>query len=226
MDNRVLQPVDDTTVRHRIAQQLTKHIVAGNFQPGQRLTEQELASSLQVSRGPLREAIRELAETGLLVSVPYKGLYVRSVTRRDLEELYSLRTTLERFAFERCWQKRSTDSLADLSHRNADLVRVIDAGNDGLQAIALELQLHAWCYELSDHRLLQRSWESMLPNLNLYFSLHQRAHGRSGPLRESHDRYVELAHGDSLDDMLEHLTEHMRQGLATTLTTLGSNLAS
>ena len=226
MNIPALQPLDDMTVRHRIAQQLTAHIVAGNFQPGQKLTEQDLANSLKVSRGPLREAIRELAEIGLLVSVPYKGLYVRSVTQRDLEELYSLRTALESFAFERCWSRRTPESLAELTRRNETLIKTIDAGSDTVLAISQELHLHAWCYELSDHRLLQRSWESMRPNLNLYFSLHQRAHDRCGPLRQSHDDYVRLAHGDSLDAMLEHLKDHMRQGLQTTLSTLGDNLSS
>lgn len=220
MNQLALQPIDDTTIRHRIAQQLTAHIVAGKLLPGQKLTEQELAASLNVSRGPLREAIRELADIGLLVSIPYKGLYVRSVTQRDLEELYSLRTALESLAFERCWSRRTPESLAELQRRNEVLIGIIDEGTDSLAAIEQELHLHAWCYELSDHRLLQRSWESMRPNLNLYFSLHQRAHQRCGPLRQSHDVYVELAQGEDLDDMLQHLQDHMRQGLETTLSAL------
>ena len=219
-----LQPLDDGTVRHRVVQLLTRHIVDGNFAPGQRLTEQQLASSLNVSRGPLREAIRELAETGLLVSKPYKGLYVRSVTHKDLEELYSLRTALEIFAFERCWSHRTEAAKDDLRSRSDVLKRTIDEGLDGQQAIELELRLHNWCYELSDHRLLQKNWEGMRSNVNFYFSLHQRAHDRKGPLRQSHDLYVELACGDSLPKMLEHLKDHMRQGFETTLDALTNRL--
>ena len=224
MNQPALQPVDDATVRRRITQQLTSHIVSGSFTPGQKLTEQALADSLRVSRGPLREAIRELAEAGLLVSVPYKGLYVRSVTARDLEELYSLRTQLESFAFTRCWEQRTPEAIADLQSRNQTLEQTIAQGADGLAAIEQELQLHGWCYELSGHRLLQRSWESMRPHLNLYFSLHQRAHDRKGPMRQSHDLYVSLAAGSSLPDMLEHLKDHMRQGLETTLEALAETL--
>ena len=221
-----LRPLDDGTVRKRVAQLLTDHIVRGTFSPGQRLTEQQLATSLNVSRGPLREAIRELAEIGLLVSLPYKGLYVRSITRTDLEELYSLRTVFETFAFERCWAKRTEAAKADLRRRSDDLKATIDAGQDGRLAIEQELHLHSWCYELSDHSLLQKNWDAMRANVYFYFSLHQRAHSRKGPLRQSHDQYVELACGDSLDAMRSHLEAHMRQGLETTLMAIGDRLSA
>jgi DNA-binding GntR family transcriptional regulator len=83
-------------------------------------------------------------------------------------------------------------------------------------AIDQELSLHSWCYELSGHKLLIKSWESMKPNPKFYFSLHQRAHGRKGPLRQSHDVYVQLACGDDLAAMLAHLQDRMRYALKTT----------
>jgi DNA-binding GntR family transcriptional regulator len=221
-----LQPLDAGTVRHRVVQLLTHHIVQGSFLPGQRLTEQQLATSLNVSRGPLREAIRELAETGLLVSKPYKGLYVRSVTQKDLEELYSLRTALETFAIERCWGNRTEAAKDDLHKRSRELKKTIGKGADGQRAIEQELHLHSWCYELSNHSLLQKHWEGMRSNVNFYFSLHHRAHDRKGPLRQSHDTYVNLACGDSLPDMLEHLKHHMRQGFEVTLSSLSDKLSS
>ena len=211
-----LDPLDLGTLRHRVVDRLKRHIVSGAFAPGQRLTEQQLSAALQVSRGPLREAIRDLADTGLLISRPYKGLYVRSFTERDLEELYSLRATLEIFAFQRCWDRRDDNALADLHRRSATLKSTIDEGQDGLKAIEEELHLHSWCYELSDHALLQKSWSSMQANVYFYFSLHQRAHGRRGPLRQSHDAYVDLASGSDLDAMITHLHEHMRQGFERT----------
>lgn len=218
-----LEPVDDSTIRGQVLTRLRQHIVSGRLAPGQRLTEQELASSLRVSRGPLREAIRELVEVGLIVAVPYKGMFVRSVTAKDLEELYSLRTVLERFAFEQCWSKREPDALDDLHARNAALVRIVDEGQEPGLAIDQELVLHDWCYELSQHVLLRRAWDRLKPNLKFYFSLHQRAHDRRGPLRESHDRYVKLACGDDLSAMLAHLTEHMRQGLDVTMQLLNDH---
>ena len=212
-----LKPIDDETRRGKIVHNLRNLIVQGQVAPGERLTETALADQLGVSRGPLREAIRELVESGLVVSIPYKGLFVRQVTRRDLEELYSLRTTLEKFAFQLCWDRRSEDARQDLIQRNTVLKDVIADNNDRDHAIRQELILHNWCYELANHNLLMKSWERMKPNLQFYFTLHQRAHNRAGPLREAHDAYVGYATGESLDDMLLHLDQHMRQGLETTI---------
>ncbi len=212
-----LAPVIDETRRGRIVRKLRQLIVGGHVKPGERLTESDLAGKLGVSRAPLREAIRELVEFGLVESIPYKGLFVRRVTRSDLDELYSLRTMLEKFAFEQCWDKRTPAALEELNRRHEALVAESERGQDREKAIVLELDLHSWCYEVSEHKLLQKSWEQMKPNLQFYFTLHQKAHNRPGPLREAHEEYVKRASGDNLQEMLLHLEEHMRQGLSTTM---------
>lgn len=211
-----IKPVDDQTRRGQIVRNLRELILGGDIMPGTRLTETDLATRLGVSRAPVREAIRELVDIGLVVSLPYKGLFVRTVTRLDLEELYSLRTVLEQFAFTQAWEKRTEAQCDDLRMRNRRLIEAIE-NHDGLGAIEMELDLHSWCYELSNHRLLQTEWTRMRHNLQFYFILHQKAHGRSGPRRKSHDIYVDCACGDDLSAMMEHLSTHMRQGLKTTL---------
>ena len=211
-----LKPIEDKTRRGQIVHQMRELIVGGRVLPGERLTETDLASRLGVSRAPLREAIRELVDTGLVVSIPYKGLFVRSITSKDLEELYSLRTNLEQLAFRECWAKRDRVACDDLRARNTRLSEIITEGKAPLLAVVLELELHSWCYELAGHNLLLQSWERMKPNLQFYFTLHQKAHDRKGPLREAHDLYVNLACGDDLDAMLAHLEDHMRQGLGVT----------
>lgn len=210
-------PLADSTLRGRTVAQLRQLIVTGELAAGTRLTETDLAIALGISRGPLREAIRELVDIGLIVSKPYKGIFVRSVTRKDLEEIYSLRTNLEQFAFRKCWAKRSPEALTDLGKRNAKLSRTVEAGQNPLIAIEDELHLHSWCYELSGHHLLVQSWNRLKPNLQFYFAMHQQAHERPGPSRLAHDLYIELACGDDLNAMLGHLEDHMRQGLETTM---------
>lgn len=217
-----LEPLTESTRREHIVRSLRELIVSGAVPAGARLTEAELSAQLGVSRAPLREAVRELVSSGLLVSQPYKGLFVRGVSRRDLEELYSLRTTLEQMAFRECWSKRDTGALADLDARHDELVETTVRGDDPAQAIELEMKLHSWCYELSGHRLLMDAWQRIMPSLQFYFTLHQRAHSRPGPRRDAHEVYVALAKRDDLAAMLAHLEEHMQQGLARTVQLLRS----
>ncbi len=211
-----VRPLTDSTLRGRTVDQMKSLIVSGELAAGARLTETGLAEALGISRGPLREAIRELVDIGLVVSKPYKGLFVRDITLKDLHEIYSLRTALEQFAFQQCWNRRDQTSIDDLRRRNEKLTRTIVEASDPYGAILCELDLHSWCYELSEHQLLLHSWNRLKPNLQFYFAMHQQAHGRKGPLREAHDTYIELACGDNLDAMIQHLDEHMRQGLEKT----------
>ncbi|KIC12162.1 hypothetical protein RA19_02630 [Leisingera sp. ANG-M1] len=215
-----LKPIETRTLREQTVDELKTLIISGQLGKGERLTETGLAKALGISRGPLREAIRDLVEMGLLVSKPYTGIFVRGVTKRDIEELYSLRLALEKFAFQECWGKRTKANLEDLRARNLSLTSVIDDGCSPQEAIERELVLHSWCYEVSDHSLLQKSWSQLRPNLSFYFTIHQQAHARSGPQRDAHDNYVSLACGGDLDAMLEHLTHHMRQGMKQALTAL------
>jgi DNA-binding GntR family transcriptional regulator len=212
-----LSPLTEDTRRDHIVRSIRALIVSGAVPAGERLTETDLATQLGVSRAPLREAIRALVGSGLVVSQPYRGLFVRGYSHRDLEELYSLRTTLEKMAFREAWGRRTPAALADLDARHDALVAATVAGDDAAEAIELELVLHGWCYGLSGHRLLQEAWARLRPNLQFYFMLHQRAHARPGPRCDAHETYVNLARGADLDAMLDHLDAHMRQGLERTL---------
>ena len=65
-----LLPVKDNTLRAQITAQLNAMVTSGRYAPGERLTEHALAAELGVSRAPLREAIRDLADRGILISQP------------------------------------------------------------------------------------------------------------------------------------------------------------
>ncbi len=204
------------TLKDRTLERLQKLILTGDLEPGAKLLETQLSAQLDVSRATLREAMVQLSEIGLLVYLPFRGTFLRKLDPVDLDEIYSFRTGLEKMAFQFCWDKRDLISLADLQMRNNRLCDCITQ-NDPYGAIMAEMHLHSWCYELSGHTLLLQSWGRLKPNLQFYFAMHQKAHGRGGPLRESHDKYIELANGDSLADMLDHLEDHMQQGLENTM---------
>ncbi|MDC0431994.1 GntR family transcriptional regulator, partial [Paracoccaceae bacterium] len=113
----ILSEIRPLTLSGQVRDMLRDQIMAGKLSPGERLTETDLSQRLKVSRGPLREAILQLTEEGLLIKKTYKGLRVRSISLRELEELYSMRTTLELFAFEEAWEKKTDAALDDLRTR-------------------------------------------------------------------------------------------------------------
>ncbi len=210
-----MAPVPKATLRAHIAERLRAAILAGDIAPGAPLIETTLSARFDVSRGPLREALRQLVEEGLLVTVPYTGTHVATLSIEDVREIYSLRTALEIFAFEQVWERRDDRFRSELHRRNAALLASIDAGDDR-RSISTELELHGLVYEASDHKLLQRAWHGLRGRLQLYWAAHHRAHGRRGPRRDSHDSYIAAALGGDLDALRREIADHMRRGAAVT----------
>ena len=215
----ILKPVEDYTLRAQVARRILEMVTSGHYLPGERLTETALAEQLQVSRAPLREAIRELADQGILVNRPYRDLRVRPVSAQDLEELYSLRTALEQFAFRLAWSMRSPEALRGLEERYGALIEALEQG-DPATANERELAFHSWVYELTGHELLLSHWRRLAPLVQIYMSLHHRTHGAHGQFRHMSAEYLRLAGGDSLDAMCEHIFLHMKQGLTSVMAAL------
>ena len=203
------------TFRQHIAESLRSAILGGQLAPGTALVETTLAAQFNVSRGPLREAMRQLIEEGLLVTVPNTGTHVISLSVDDVREIYSMRVTLERFAFEHAWEKRNAAFRHELRRRNDVLTEHIDAGDDDGSILA-ELDFHGLIYETSGHRLLQQTWRSLRGRLQLYWAAHHRANTMRGPRRDSHDSYMRYALGEDLPAMLAEIADHMKRGATQT----------
>lgn len=214
-----LEPIDreqgaGRTLREQLVLVLRKAILEATLPPGGRLVETSLAEQLGVSRGPLREAILQLVEEGLVDQVPFRGAVVRSLSVEDIQEIYSFRTLLESFAFRVVWEKRTPEFFRMLDSRHRALNYAVYSG-DQQQAITREMDLHGLVYEFSKHRSLIESWNLLRGRLHFYFTLHHEAHHRKAALPDAHDTYVALAKGDDLGAMLQEVEQHMRRGLGT-----------
>ena len=199
------------TLKANVAAQLREAIINGDIPPRTKLVETQLSKILGVSRGPLREAIQQLVDQGLIENIPYTGTYVTDITVKNIQELYSFRTELERFAFTVIWDKRTPEFHENLKNQHDRLTKSIKS-KDSTATIFEELELHSVVYNHCGHELLKETWQCLKSRLHLYFTLHQKAHNSSGPKIKAHDTYVKLAAGESLNAMLEHVSEHMNQG--------------
>lgn len=187
----------------------------GTLEPGSQVIETRLASQFGVSRGPLREAIRQLIDEGLLFSKSYTATFVTELSKDDVREIYSIRTVLETFAFELVWDRREEAFRMEIERRHRALLEAIDRREDE-ESILAELKLHSLVFEQAGHKLLLSMWNSLRGRLQLYWAAHHRAHGRRGPRRAAHDDYVRLATGNSLEKMKAEITDHMQRGAERT----------
>lgn len=119
------------------ADAIRKKILAGELRPGDRLIEERLTEELDISRPPLREALRLLENEGLTDRLPRRGTFVRTLTDQDVHDILTVRSALERLAFEtgipvsdpqRLEPARSALAEMERCAREADRGSLVQAG--------------------------------------------------------------------------------------------------
>ena len=113
----------------RLADWITDEIVNGRFAPGERLVEQSLSKRCNVSRVPLREALRIVAGRGLLTIEPHRGAVVTPLSEDELNDLFGLRLALEGFAAAAVAMADPRPDLSPLHRLNAEMENCIAAGD-------------------------------------------------------------------------------------------------
>jgi len=89
-------------------------IIKGEYEPGQKLKEEEIAMRLGISRPPIREAFKALETEGLVVRKPRRGVFVTEMTAKDVWEAYTLKAALYEMATELAMDTISANQISDL----------------------------------------------------------------------------------------------------------------
>ena len=181
----------------QVASHLAEAIIAGRFQPGQRLSEVALARELGVSRAPIREAARLLESRGLLVSQPRRGFFVRALDAAELEDIFDLRLCLERHAMEHLAHACSPETQRALQHQVEVLCEAAASGSEG-RRIEEDLTFHRMLIEAAGNRRLLKSFDDLAHELRLCITLITRTHEAPETIADSHHLLLEaLASRDS-----------------------------
>lgn len=152
---------------NQIACVLTEAILNGDLKGGDRLVEAELQKYFNVSRSPLREALRELEKKGLVTIIPRKGTFVKRITRKDIEENFPVRASLEGLAARQAHPKITAETLAAMTQA---LSKMEDAARR-------EDTRAYWTHHLDFHELfINASGNEILINLLKNLRMHSLWH--------------------------------------------------
>jgi DNA-binding GntR family transcriptional regulator len=165
-----LDPVDRISYRHVVRDRLREAILTGELTPGQRLNEVAVAKQLGVSPTPVREAFRDLEHAGLIEVNPRRGAVVKAMTHRDLAEMYSLRSHLERLAVRLAHPRLTEEDFGQLE----DLIRKMEeTAQEGEAAAMVEVDVafHRHIVASADHSLLLQTWERINPSQWTYLTV-------------------------------------------------------
>lgn len=176
---------------------LREMMSGGHFKPGEHLKEAEIAVALKVSRGPVREALTQLAAEGHVELRRHRGAFVSQLTRVDVEEVHTLRAAIERLAAERACTRMGTTQFAAMDAVLADMLAV---GSDVKpeDVVRLDLQFHDIIYAACDHQRVQRVWTSIRSQVS--FFLHTRNVAFPDFSTVGHCEHLELRNALSLAD--------------------------
>ena len=155
-----LPPVERRVLRHEVLLGLRTGILAGDIAPGTRLLEVPLANELGVSRGPVREALRQLEQEGLVEFFPHRGAVVVGVAEAEVETIYGIRALLEGRAFARACRVVTDEDLEALS-RTVELMIAASEAGDVTAVTEHDLQFHGRVVEISGFQYLRRLWTSI-----------------------------------------------------------------
>lgn len=195
---------------------LRRLIITGEIAAGTHLVEAQLSDSYDVSRGPVRDALKKL-ETEGLVEARRRGVYVIGLSVHDIQELYSLRHVLEREAVTRCVQ---AEGDLDWSGGRAALARMGATARDrDVSGFAeADLDFHSEFYELSGHRRLDSVWQQYRPTFADMLAVTNTVDRDLGPTVHAHEVLLLAVVERRLEESLEQLRRHVEGSLDRMLT--------
>lgn len=198
--------------RETVADVLREAITSGNLQAGQKLTEAGVAEQLGTSRAPVREALRQLEQEGLVISYPYRGTEVLGVSQEEIEHvLVPVRVALEKYAFRKAMPRLEDADYARLDDLIADMEAAAAAGDTASLADG-DIRFHEAVVELSEQQHCLQIWRSIQPRVRAYFRRDAGYYAEPSKVAVQHRELIDaLRSGDPerLDDaIVAHIGTH------------------
>ncbi len=162
-----LTPPQKRSLGEDVVDRLRDAICSGQLPPHERLREEALSEFLQVSRGPIREALAQLEREGLVIREPNRGATVARLSFEDLEEIYNLRMALERLAVQKAIQHASAAHLAEMQTIVDRMAEALSRGITGQEAATLDLAFHEVIYQASKNKRLYEFWSVLRPQIHI-----------------------------------------------------------
>jgi len=229
MDKSIPTELAIESIHTQVTNALRKSIVSGYFRPGEKLSETALAQMFGISRTPVREALKQLQREGLVEIIPRVGTCVTKPTKKEIDDLFTVKEVLEGLAAALLTQRGEVPELAELEQAMADLEKAVKENNidDYVEANS---RFHDAIMRGSNNQKLQDLFQmssNQLPyNRYVYFTLSQPNRFQQS-LKEHYQIFEAIKSGDAQkaeNVMRQHVrasANELREGLEQKLIELG-----
>ncbi|MGQ9367918.1 GntR family transcriptional regulator [Azospirillum sp. ST 5-10] len=154
--NKIVRP----SLHEEAVARLRDLIIEGALRPGERLNERELCEQFGISRTPLREALKVMANEGLVVLLPNRGARVTRLTRRDIQDMFHVMGALEALSGELACRRVSEDAVAEIRALHYEMLAAY-ARRDRREYFRLNQAIHAAILAAADNPVLTTMYASL-----------------------------------------------------------------
>jgi DNA-binding GntR family transcriptional regulator len=199
----------------RVEAHLRKAIHAGKLRPRQRIIEEDLARELNVSRGPVREAILRLERDGLVVTTSRRGTFIHDISLAEIDVIFRMRAKLEGLCVHYMRENPAIDAAALLGPALKKLSAAAVKNSDE-HFFRADMELHRSIWRAANQPLLYRTLNLVM---NPYIFIIARAYSSRFPMttrRNNHEEYVRIVLKTPLDKV-EQEVERYFEGLHSTV---------
>ena len=207
------------TLAEKVTDAIVLAVMERRIPFGSRLVEAEISRALNVSRVPVREALRLLESQGVVVNTPYKGMCLMTVDDKKLHEILSVRTLLEeravRLAIEQLQTKQST--AEGLHNALKHMEKALKEGS-AAQMAASDVGFHREVLRAAGNETLSAMWEIMARQFQMIVGIawHSLETERERNYRD-HERLLALIERGDVDNATREIVPHIMEGVAVGL---------
>ena len=211
MPTLTFQPMMESRPIREIAYEVLKHaIITGEIPAGERIVETDYAERLHISRTPLREALRKLERDGLVEYVLRRGVVVRAFSVEDVEEIYTIRNTLEMLTLPTVIERAMDEHVADLNRRLAEMDECME--RDDVEAISpLARSFHSAITAISGQNRILRVIEGQDEFIRRFSAMSIRQENRRTKAHEEHHELVRMIEKRDLEGFSALMARHIER---------------
>ncbi|SDM16781.1 GntR family transcriptional regulator [Halarsenatibacter silvermanii] len=213
-DDLNLPPLDSYSykpLRKQIYENLRESILDGILKPGEKITEMEIASELDVSRTPVREAIQMLELENLVAVVPKRGIFIAGIkSKKEINDLFQVRAELEGLAAYLAAREMNQEILNRLEQHIVDLEDCLDE-NELDECVEIEISFHQIIYDTADNIWLKKMLDNLFEQINRFRSSSLDREGRMRQTLEELRELVEALREEEPEKARARAREHIEQ---------------
>lgn len=201
-----------STLKSYVFKTIRESIISGRYKPGQRLNESQLAREFKISRIPIREALMQLCEHGLVMNHERRGMFVTVLSDEDVQRINSLRLILEVEALKLC----AANMTKAVALRLGQLVAQMEnwKPDSDIDAAATDLEFHRTIWNAAGNPYLTKTLDSIVTILFAHTALESVNHHVKAWRLHHHHTLMDVALGKSdispEEAVLSHLQIHFK----------------